>query len=241
MRFIAARPTRRALASGVLWSLPALAVARAAPAFAASGCCYTIKWNQKTGKVAGATFGSSAIAPCTGVGPTVIPTILTSTPTQQPTYNMTVGTKVGYSGTGTQVFTVPSLPGPMLILNQGNSTSTSETILFSFSATVKSLSFTLYDLSSATTGIGQYTYWDQVKFSSAITSSGGDAVANWNATSGPAGTWFYPKSSNIQSAANQAVLITASAVNSTTFSVTYGDKASGGYQFIAIGDFRICV
>lgn len=196
--------SRRSLAKGVAWSAPAVVVAGAAPAYAASReCDYTVSF------VPNATSGTQTLTATIPSGsPIQVTATVTSRTGRFSPSNMTVGTNVR-SGGSCPTFTSPGVnfAATGLVLNQGGSgtcgtnslTAASQTVSFTFRDSAGALvtptsgTMTIMDISShSTAAAGGYWkgYWDEVRFSSTATSvSGSTGAPALKATSG---TTFYP-------------------------------------------------
>lgn len=254
--------SRRSIALGAAWAVPAIAVAGVAPAFAASaGCCYTLDWNQfsrgadANQQVATLTADRTCAnqTPLTarmslsrGGNPGAVPTSGTSCSTglYSSAFNGRVdfrGEQMGYPQSSP--FRLPALSDTerALILNIGHNTTTSVT--FTFSAPVAGITFNLYDLtrSNSTQSSGAYRYTDEVSFSRP-TALGG-SVTSLNSTAQPAGS-FYSRTAQLESNASNPqinTVTTTDADSSSTFTITYRAQASCGWQFVGIGDMRVCL
>lgn len=207
--------SRRSLAKGAAWSVPAVALASSAPAMAASqACVYTVQWAPNSTPGAQSMLATS---PSTG---RVLRVTMTSTQTTMvgSPSNMTVGTAIhqfatcSSAGTAFPTATGTGFSAIGLVLqqvgqrNNGCSASglftPSQTVTFSFTdnatgQAVKTAGGTMRitDISSHDPSNYIQKYWDEVRFDKSATSvtgvNLGAAPVPLNTTSG---TTFRPSS-----------------------------------------------
>ena len=168
--------------AGVAWSVPAVTVAAAAPAFASSMCsgCFRMSWSQfAIGMDALGQVGSSTLLSGTCVSnPTVsisgnregYPDTADSgcsTDLYSSAFNLKVdyrGEQLGYSAAGGPYqFPCLSSTSPGLIFNIGFYTTS--TVTFTFSQPVTSLEFDICDISRSNGSSSTYRYIDSFSFS----------------------------------------------------------------------------
>lgn len=244
-----ANVSRRTLAKGAAWSAPAVMIAAAAPASAASRPiqgCYTLTWTtggfqtltsgtQGVDGVRSGTLSPAATSPGTGS--------LTGTVTQNRTAGVALGrdstnryapsNTVGDFAVGNSAWSVsggsvwsiarPSTTGLVLAQARDAGTLPSQTVTFSFGGLVDTARFRIYDLTaqdSTQNSQRANNYYDTFVF------SGG--TATWTAsgtTTRPGLTTGQPLKrtgdarSNVDPSRNADVTI--SGINSDTFSFTY--------------------
>ncbi|WP_374928793.1 hypothetical protein [Kytococcus sedentarius] len=161
------QPSRRAIAKGAAWTVPAIAMATAAPAVAASTCagCHTMEWSQfALGETPTTGTTTPSDVECATPFPVTIKTSATGNPgTVNPRtntastgfYSEAFNMKVGYQGeqAGRDLSRPFSIAGvsaeaPGLILNIGHNTTTK--VEFTFPAPVSSVSLDVYDFTRST-------------------------------------------------------------------------------------------
>lgn len=247
--------SRRTLAMGALWSVPAVAVASAAPAFATSpGGCFRLRWDQwgdgtrvdgRTGAMVDATTWaptsllSTAVAISMGgtAGTASNTSNTPSTGLYSSTFNGTVGNRgeqVGYAAPGG--YQLPALgEAKALILNIGHTTTTTASL--TFSRPVRSISFTLFDVSKVDRSVSNvYDYTDTVSFSAPVTLSGDTTNLNATSGSGP-----FSRISREPSDSTQRIVVSWTGEARASFAITYTAPTATGWQFIGIGDVTVCL
>lgn len=271
------RVSRRAVALGAAWAVPALVWAAPAPAFAASSAsgCFTLDWN-KAGTLTGTqgtngTYSSILLTPQSGASGAPDVTVSqsrTSGVSYGPsgTVSATTGdfgiAKTGNTGNNLAGYagTYSAAGNPVgLILDQSTADAASglasETVTFSFSAPVKSISYSVYDFSSATssgTASADCSYYvDQLSSSASgtvsTTGSGGCSLntTTISSTSPVSLTGNCPSSSTLPT-----LSLNFPSVGSTSYSLTYSNKGpansrtgcgSGKWgQAVIIGNMTVC-
>ena len=152
-----ARPTRRAIAKGTAWAVPAIAVGAAAPQAAASPCApqaYTVDWAGGSGTVYTRTNDTSGTATADPDGAGPIPPITVNVSSM-----FLGGAIVGTSGGTVYNYRVSGGPvggtgdAGLLFYQQVPLTNTGraarQVITFSFTEAVQNLRFTITDIDSA--------------------------------------------------------------------------------------------
>lgn len=184
-----ARPSRRAVASALAWSVPVVAVGAAAPRAAASPCppqAYTLDWSQSTGTVytrSSSQSGTAVVDP-DGAGP-VAPVTLSISSTL--TGAMSTGNESGTQNQNLRVSptTVGGTSSRGLQLEQTVTGSRSsapgrsarQTVTFTFSEPIRDLRFTMTDIDAT-----QGDFIDMVELSPGFTSAYDDRYLRGNGT-----------------------------------------------------------
>lgn len=256
--------SRRTVAKGVAWSVPAITAASAAPAFAASPCvggCYTMNWGDwamgtsvdgQTGQTVSTDAACSSSltvqidVDMSGTASTLNANTVTGSSGK---YNSTYNGKVGYLGeqngyVGTNAWNIRGVSDadPGMVLNIGSNTKT--TVTFRFSQAVSSVELDILDITriTDTTNSNRYHCQDTVSFSHDVRVTGDMNSAN--VVSGAtlrAGEPFH-RTARYPSLPDRPVSNTFAATGSiTTFNVTYSAPVADGWQFIALGDPRFCL
>lgn len=254
--------SRRSVVRGAAWSVPVVAVAATAPAFAASPCdvqAYRLNWGTSSytpPPLTGATRVGTATATPSGAtgggGLTVTFSSVVFGSTTRADDNMTVSTEtnIGNLGTGERGLNL-SHTSPITAGRDNR-----QELSIRFNRAVTGLAFTITDIDSngATTG-NQTTdnWWDRVELTGTRTGTAvsrgnnqgnfvigdGTNTAENSATSGP---WrFYSDDVNIanvgDNSANLAVTYSGTIAANTPIVLTYWTAVSNGNQRIFISDF----
>lgn len=252
--------SRRTVAKGAAWLVPTVAVASAAPAFAVSGpCegCYTMNWSQYPLRttVNGQTFTTSG-TPCAepptasvsvNRGGTGSAASNTSNVSGSGRYSSYFNGVIDYRGeqngnAAPNGYTIPGMSQSNLglVLNIGSGVTTSVT--FTFNEPISSLELPIYDISRSnrTTGSNTYRYIDEVAFSQPTTASG--VTTSLNRTSAAAGQKYF-RNAQVESSTGNLLLTfsTTSTSSFDSFTVTYTNGTTSGWQFIALGNPSFCV
>lgn len=252
--------SRRRIATGLAWSVPAVVVATATPALAMSPCkgCHTLQWNQfavgtdVNGRVATTVADGE---PCPNP-PTVAlavtkggsaGTVNAQTRTSsEGLYSAAFNGKVDYRGeqndypAGSRPFEISgtSASDPGLILNIGYRTTT--TVTFSFPVEVNRLSFDIHDITRSNHSNDHFKYTDTVSTSTAVTLTG-TSTRTLNRTSGTG-----PFNRTVAETSSETDAKTIRFTQSTdepltSFTLTYTAPREDGWQFIVIDDLHFCI
>lgn len=204
---------RRAVTRAGIWTTPAVLVAGAAPAMAASQVCppATLDWNSIplgdfTSTTVGATMVSMAMTSLTNV-PASSGDVVYADPSG------------GYTGNRLRFDLSPTFGG------------STQTVTFTFSAPVSGLSFTFYDIDAQA-----FAFSDRVRLNTAgYTSTGGSNVL-YNA----AGNYFYGRSrTGVPGDSTAGNLDVTYAGEVSSFSFTYfqgGYVALNGSAFVGLSN-----
>ncbi|MDO5617777.1 hypothetical protein [Kocuria sp.] len=242
----AAGISRRTIAKGAAWAVPAIAVATAAPAYAASpGHCFTQNWSQYSGSASGATYVLRSSS-----GQTLNMTVTaTQTSGVASSRNMTIGYQ-GIGGSGaSDTISGMNASNTGLVLNHFYPNA-SMRVMFTFDSPIVSASFPIYDITydRNTISNNQYQHQDAVTFSSGTATLSGNTT-NMSATSGPAGTRFN-RSAELRTngASPGATNVSLTNITGSSLTITYanlytgstGTWATRNAEYIGIGNMTIC-
>lgn len=251
-----AQPTisRRRLAVGAAWSVPAVAMATAAPAFAASACgdCFELDWSQIPSstyywRTSGTTFTMPLTYRGSGTPRCSAPTLSITLSWTGAVYN-SQGSGQGHGslsnmarGQNLPAVRIPYLSKGLVLNQQGGSVST---LSYSLSGTpVRSLSTSLYDLSRINSQYGDY-----VKFNVPVTVTGsGAGVMDNLSPAASSGTLELPAGTEMTRPAQQGTsalpgyqnISATSDAGISNFTMTYRNDQSG-WQFVALGNLVVC-
>lgn len=254
--------SRRTLAKGAAWSIPVIAAAASAPAYAVSpacqGLCYTGDFSSADlGKLASDVVltGTPEMPGCNQPPITVSMTLNMGGTPGASTSNSTVSTgkyssafngKIGYQGeqngysaTGNP-YPIPGLSrtDPGLVLNIGYNTTTSVT--FNFSEPISSASIRILDISRGVNDrySDTWVYTDTVTINQPWVMTGDTNYAN--RTSGAAGDTFYRTRSYTSGSVMSNTMTTRATSEFSSLTFTYSAPAYRGWQFIAIDELKFC-
>lgn len=253
--------SRRTLAKGAAWSIPVIAAAASAPAYAVSpacqGLCYTGDFSSADlGKLASDVVltGTPEMPGCNQPPITVSMTLnmggapgASTSYSTDPTglYSRAFNGKIEYRGEqngypATKPYEMPGLSAtnPGLILNIGHDTETSVT--FTFSEPVSSASIDILDISRGTRTdySSTWRYTDTVTMNQPWVMSGDLSYAN--RTSGAAGETFYRTRSYTSGSVMRNTMTTRATSEFSSLTFTYSAPEYQGWQFIAIEDLKFC-
>jgi len=285
------RVSRRRLTQGAVWAVPAVVLAAQAPAAASSivicpGSCFTLDWESTTQGFLTHTPANSdntslnwtRAGSVSSTGATC-PTPLAVSVTQQRKsgYPLNVNSSAtsftrtdayGDFSIGARAyssFTIPTAQ-PGLVLSQAASTTAPalESVTFDFGVPVKSVSFTIYDL-TRTTGTNASSYVDAVSFDKVAlvtaigdTSTGSNLVKGTSLASPSNGapsqsisglTEYVWRGANFPtSTGNRNVSVEVTMGGATSFTMNYwgmveyisSPNTNGHVQWIVVGDLTIC-
>ncbi|MDO5633326.1 MAG: hypothetical protein Q4G34_00420 [Micrococcus sp.] len=252
--------SRRSVAKGLGWSVPAVAMVSAAPAMAASaptGICFTLDFNRYSGSARGQTFYFTSPETTYQLPMTVTYTQLAGQEFRLrgsgslSNSNMNIGYRAFDSGdnSATLMGMSPSRTG--LLLNQ-YLPGAAANIEFAFGAQVTSVSMDIYDITRVNNTINSnaWRHIDTVSFNQGTVNVSGQ-TALFNRTSGTAGTQFF-RTGVYETGSNQNVgpaNFTVSGLAATDLTMRYDNTYTGGTntsfarrnaEFIAIGNMRVC-
>jgi len=281
--------SRRRLTQGAVWAVPAVVLAAHAPAAAASrvicpGSCFTLVWNSTTQGFLTHTPANSNNTSLNwtragSVSSTSCPTPLAISVTQlrQSGYPLDVNkAATAFSRTdaygdfsiGDQAYNGFSIPTAQkgLVLSQvsSNTAPALESVTFDFGVPIKSVSFTIYDL-TRTTGTTASSYVDAVSFDKvALVTAIGDTSSGSNLVKGsslasPSGgassqtisglNEYVWRGANFPTATgNRNVSVDVTMGGATSFTMNYwgmveyisSPNTNGHVQWIVVGDLTIC-
>ncbi len=245
-----ASPSRRTVVRGAAWSVPVIAVAAAAPAFAASPCdstySYRLDWgvtpyNPPGSLTASPNSGVATVPPPTGGTPGALGIPVTFTSTLQGTttrydQNLHVLATTGIGGLQ------PSQQGVAIRSATSGGLANTQTITITFGRAVSNLSFSVVDLDRAG------TFDDRVSlnplptsYSRALTVGGVGAYAADPFLNNNAGAFRYTGLSGTgldDTSPNGVVTVTyAGGASFTSFQLIYWSTQAPGPQGILLGDF----
>lgn len=248
-----ASPSRRAIVRGAAWSVPVVAVAATAPAFAASPCATTysfrLDWGTTTYR---RTDARNATASVTSVGATPLTVTFTSTSSSSanvpdPNRNLSVPPNTGTATTADPVVT--SLGGRAgergVMLYHASSTpgrANRQDVAISFSRPVRGLKFWITDIDT----IASPAYSDRVELvgytaAGAIVpfSSTNDGITGSGSAASP---WLRTSDANVSENAGGAqtlVDFSASTAEVKSLVLTYWNNAGGTqYHRVFVGDLE---
>lgn len=219
-------PPRRQVVLGAAWTVPVVAVAAPVSAFATSPRdCYSQNFDSQTGSITGKTYTTTADP---GIPAGTAPTFTIAR-------NQVSGTSLTNNGTFNT--------GRIYLTQQGTSAGRAlQTLVFTVSAPITSVSFSVSDWTRQQRGSGptvQYT--DTLSFSMTPRITTTDSPTRLDTSGGE----YYPKANSGYNIINGAV-VTLSGAPFTTFTITYASQpgTSGPYQqaaqLIFLDNFRFC-
>lgn len=245
------RPTRRSLVRGAAWSVPVVAVAAAAPAFAASPCSDTYDYALDWGNTAKTTYSAptattgnsrvgsaSALAPV-GSGASAVGVTFTSTyvPTGQNTVdrratdNLTVPAVTGIGGL------VPAQQG-LLISHASTSTTRDgfrQMVAIRFDRAVTALSFTITDIDSQTE-----SWWDRIELTGSRTATFNNTIIEGAGIQGNSWRTVNGNNSIATNSPDGNVTVTYGSLAAdaiTDITLTFWSTVSGQNQLVRLSDF----
>ena len=252
------QPTRRTLVRGAAWTVPVIAVAAAAPAFAASPCDvqnYRLDWGNTTGqtvygKNSTTNVGTAVVKGSAGGGALMVTFTSTTTGSvSRAVDNLTVSndTNIGNLGTGAQGLNVAHNDG--ITAGRANR----QMIDIQFDRAVTGLSFSITDIDSqrgnnlGTKKDPVYEGWyDRVELSGTRTAStaGGSVIGagtNTNENTSASGPWRHSDTdTNVpntgSSDGNVTVTYAGTIAANTPITLTYWSTLSAGNQRIFLSD-----
>ncbi len=251
------RASRRNVVRGAAWSVPVVAVATAAPAFAASPCdaqSYRLNWGNTTGqtvysKNTSTNVGTASVSGSSGGGAVTV-TFSSSTvgTVSRATDNLTVSTEtnIGNLGAGERGLNISHNDG--ITAGRGNR----QVIQIRFDRDVTGLSFSLTDIDSSRTNVGTtrnpiYDGWyDRVELSgsptaSTVNSSVIGAGTNTTESSSASGPWRHVDDDiNVPNAGssggNVTVTYPGTIAANAAITLVYWSAIGGGNQRIFLSD-----
>ncbi|MEX5275292.1 hypothetical protein RF638_15300 [Kocuria sp. CPCC 205235] len=252
--------SRRTLAKGAAWSVPVIAAAASAPAYAVSptckGLCYKAEFTSADqGKLASeVVLTGTPVMPGCNQPPITVSMTLNMGGTAGGASSKTVGPatnkyssafngKIGYQGeqndyAASSPYKIGGLSptDPGLVLNIGYNTTT--TVTFNFSEPVSSASLEIFDITRSNNTNTNYRYTDTVTINQPWTMSGDMSYAN--RTSGAAGETFSRTTKYNTTPIVRNVMTTRATSPFSSLTFTYSAPVSYGWQFIAIDELTFC-
>jgi hypothetical protein len=247
--------SRRTLMRGAAWSVPVVAVAAQAPAFAASPCdpqAYRVDWGTSgytPPPLTGAVRGSTAVATPTGAtggGPLSVSfssTVVGSVVRSADNMTVTGDTNIGNLGAAERGLTL-SHDAPAV-----SGRANRQEVSISFARAVTGLSFTITDIDSSSGA-----WWDRVELSGTRTGtpvSRGGILGNFVLGDGTVGLellaafgpWrYFDTGTNVPNTGdnrgNIAVVYPGTIAANTPILLTYWSSTAGGNQRIFLSDFN---
>lgn len=251
------RTSRRTVVRGAAWSVPVIAVATTAPAFAASPCdiqAYRLDWGNSVGqtvyaKNATTNVGTATVAGSAGGGAITVTLASTTVGSvSRANDNLTVSTEtnIGNLGAGERGLNIAHNEG--ITAGRANR----QEIAIRFSRAVTGLSFTITDIDSRRSNVGgwwnpRYEGWyDRVELTGSRTATmAGSSVigagTDTNENSNGSGPWRHPdedtNASNTGSSdGNVTVTYAGTIAANTPITLTYWTTLSEGNQRIFLSD-----
>jgi hypothetical protein len=250
-------PSRRALVRGAAWSVPVVAVAATAPAYAASPCdvrAYTLDWGNSaltsyaapTQSGTGAITGTAtALVPAGGEGSSMTATFISTVAgsVTRASDNMALSSETNVGGLGLGRGLNISHADP---ITAGSSTNNKQTVTMSFNRAVTGLTFWITDIDSNRTNTGSnrnpvYEGWyDRVSLVGGGTFTA-TKDANILGTGTNADPWYYNDDDtnigNEAAGARVKIVYSGTIAAGTTIALTYWSTLGGGNQRIFLSDF----